>query len=54
MSLVLGVIGLLWCGVVTGLLFFLEMIGGAGSVANFEAESGFAYSSNGGVLCAWC
>jgi len=50
---VVGVIGFLWCGIVGGLLFPLEMIGVAGAVANFGAGLRFAYSRSGGVLCVW-
>ena len=50
---VMGVIGLLWCGVVGGLLFPFEMTSGVGGVVNFGAGMGFAYSSGGDVLCAW-
>jgi len=50
---VLGVIGLLWCGVVGGLPFFLEMTCGARGVAKFGAGLGFAYLSSDGVLCPW-
>ena len=50
---VMGVIGLFWCGIVGGLLFSHEMIGGDGGVANFGAGLRFAYSSSGGVLRVW-
>ena len=50
---VMGVIGLLWCGIVGGFLFFLEMTGGARGVANFGAGLGFAYSSSGGEFRSW-
>ena len=50
---VMGVIGLLWCGIVGGLLVSFEMIGGAGDFANFGAGLRFAYSSSDGVLCVW-
>ena len=50
---VMGVIGLLWCGIVGGLLFPLEINGRAWGVANFGPGLGFAYSSSGGVLCVW-
>ncbi len=35
---VVGVIGLLWCEIVGGLLFTLEMTGRAGVVSLFGAE----------------
>ena len=50
---VMGVIGLLWCGIVDGLFFSLEMTCIARGVANFGAGLGFAYSSSGGALCVW-
>ena len=42
---IMYMIGLLWCGIVGGLLFSLEMTGGVGGVANFGAGSRLAYSS---------
>jgi hypothetical protein len=47
---VMSVIGLLWCGIAGGLLFSLEMTGGAGGVANFGAGLRVAYSSQS-VTC---
>jgi hypothetical protein len=49
----MGVIGLLWCGIVRGLVFSPEMLGGAMGVANFGVDLGFACSSSGGLLCVW-
>ena len=53
MGLVVDVIGLLRCGIVSDLLFSLEMIGEAGAISDFGAGSRFAYSRIGGVLWVW-
>ncbi len=50
MGSVLGVVGLLWCGIVGGLLFTLEMIDGARVVSLFKAGLGIAGSRSVGVL----
>ena len=50
---VMDVIGLLWRGIVGGLLFSLEMSSGYGGVAIFGAELRLAYSSSSGVLGVW-
>ena len=42
MGAVLGGFGMLWCGIVIGLLVFFEMTFGAGDVASFGAGLGFA------------
>ena len=42
MGAVLGGLGLLWCGTVTGLLVFFEMSVGTEGIANFGAGLGFA------------
>ena len=52
MGSVMGMIELSWCGIVSGLLFSLEMTGGGEGVANFEAGLRFVHSSSDGVLCA--
>ena len=50
---VVGVIGLLWCGIVGGLLFTLEMTGRARVVSLFGAGLRIACSRSVGVLCVW-
>ncbi len=52
-SLVMGMVGFLWCGVVCGLVFSFELTRGVGGLANLEAGLGFACSSSGKVLCVW-
>ena len=43
----------IWCGVIGGLNFSLELTGGVEGVANLGAGLGFACSSSGGVVCVW-
>ena len=53
MGSVVGVIGLLWCGIVGGLLFTLETNGRAEVVSLFGAGLRIASSRSVGVLCVW-
>ena len=53
MGSVVGVIGLLWRGIMGGLLFTLEMNGRAGVVSLFGAELRVGGSPSVGVCCVW-
>ena len=53
MGSVVDVLGLLWCEIVGGLFFTLEMIGRAGIVSLFGAELRVAGSHSVGVCCVW-
>ena len=53
MGSVVGVIGFLWCEIVGGLLFTLEMTGRAGVVSLFGAGLRIAGSYSVGVCCVW-
>jgi hypothetical protein len=50
---VVGVLGLLWCGIVGSLLFTLEMTGRARVVSLFGAGLRIACSRSVGVMCVW-
>ena len=53
MNSVVGVIGLLWCGIGGGLLFTLDMTGRAGVVSPLGAGLRIAFSRSVVVLCVW-
>ena len=53
MGSVVGVIGLLWRGIVGVLLFTLEMTGRAGVVSLFGAVLWVECSPSVGVCCVW-